>query len=71
MVQQLSSHLIYPESDRKLFLTFVELGKLRQQEKQKIEQLEQAQKNAIPRLYDLGLTEKHIADSLSLSYEKN
>ncbi|EAZ89116.1 Uma2 family endonuclease [Crocosphaera chwakensis] len=56
--------------DGEPFLTFVELGQLRQQEKGKIKQLEQAQKNAIFRLHDLGLIVEQIADSLSLSVEE-
>ncbi len=57
-----------PDGER--FLTFVELGQLRQQERQKIQQLQQAQKEAIPRLYDLGLTLEQIANALSLSVEE-
>lgn len=56
--------------DGEAFLTFVELGQLRQREKQKIEQLEQAQQEAISRLHDLGLTVEQIANSLSLSIEE-
>jgi hypothetical protein len=57
-----------PDGER--FFTFVELGKLREQEKQKVQQLEQAQKDAIPRLYELGLTVEQIANALSLPVEQ-
>ncbi len=56
--------------DGEPFLTFVELGQLRQQEKQKIQQLEQARKESIPRLYQLGLTVEQIANALSLPLEE-
>ena len=56
--------------DEEPFLTFVELGQLRQREKQKIEQLEQAQQEAISRLHDLGLTLEQIANAFSLSIEE-
>ncbi|MEA5532776.1 Uma2 family endonuclease [Crocosphaera sp. XPORK-15E] len=65
-----SDNLEIHRPDGERFLTFVELGKLREQEKQKIQQLEQAQKDAIPRLHELGLTREQIANVLSLSVEE-
>ncbi len=65
-----SGNLDIYRPDEEPFLTFVELGQLRQQEREKIEQLEQAQKKAISRLHNLGLTVEQIADSLSLSIEE-
>ncbi|ACK69976.1 protein of unknown function DUF820 [Gloeothece citriformis PCC 7424] len=57
-----------PDTER--FLTFVELAQSREQDRQKVQQLEQAQREAIPRLQKLGLTVEQIAEALSLSVEE-
>lgn len=56
--------------DGEPFLTFVQLGQLRQKAEQRVKQLEKAQLEAIPNLHQLGLTIEQIANALSLSTEQ-
>ena len=57
-----------PDGER--FLSYVEISQRFEEERQRAEQAEQARRDAIPRLLEMGLSVEQVAEALGLSVEE-